>query len=380
MEKSAILIALGALCHISAGQTLEFSPGATRPSNLPGADSLGTVRVGPIDIENRVPGGASSVLGVEEAWGHLWFSARNNDGAGGGPVFGRPHKIFKFTLSGEYLATFEQATGWEQTITPTTSPWGARDLAADEAANRLYYGWESGYFAWHTYDPVTGGLSAPTTTRITGYTNTIRALALRGDNGRFIGADFFNPVREFSITEGLVASYANTFRAGGGASAIAGLAYADINGPKLWLWSQDGPFAWHEGYAIELSLSGANPVRTGREFLGAMVGTGPANTAGGAGVVCRDGRVLLAAIHQTQPDSLLMYDLDDVCSGGCPCACDFDVSTGPGVCDIFDFLAFGNRFSAAEACACDIDISTGPGVCDIFDFLGFGNGFTMGCP
>ncbi len=63
-----------------------------------------------------------------------------------------------------------------------------------------------------------------------------------------------------------------------------------------------------------------------------------------------------------------------------PCYADCDTSTGPGVLDIFDFLCFGNRFSASHAYACDCDLSTGPGVCDIFDFLCFGNAFDAGCP
>lgn len=66
--------------------------------------------------------------------------------------------------------------------------------------------------------------------------------------------------------------------------------------------------------------------------------------------------------------------------GSCPCACDVDTSSGPGVCDIFDFLGFQNAFVGGETCACDIDTSSGPGVCDIFDFLAFQDEFVSGCP
>ncbi len=62
------------------------------------------------------------------------------------------------------------------------------------------------------------------------------------------------------------------------------------------------------------------------------------------------------------------------------CYADCDTSTGVGVLDIFDFLCFGNRFSAGDPYACDCDTSTGVGVCDIFDFLCFGNAFNAGCP
>lgn len=41
--------------------------------------------------------------------------------------------------------------------------------------------------------------------------------------------------------------------------------------------------------------------------------------------------------------------------------------------DIFDFLAFQNRFYFGHPYACDADTSTGAGVCDVFDFLFFSN-------
>ncbi len=68
------------------------------------------------------------------------------------------------------------------------------------------------------------------------------------------------------------------------------------------------------------------------------------------------------------------------CGSACPCACNFDTSTGLNICDIFDFLAFQDGFVAADPCACDIDTSTGPGICDIFDFLAFQDAFVAGCP
>ncbi len=64
---------------------------------------------------------------------------------------------------------------------------------------------------------------------------------------------------------------------------------------------------------------------------------------------------------------------------GAPGNPDCDASTGPGVLDIFDFLCFGNAFSAGQPYACDCDVSTGPGICDVFDFLCFGNAFAAGC-
>lgn len=373
-------VVIVALCASASNPPSEdVAPEWTRYHPAPGTDHLGQVLLGPIDIQNRVPGTSSGIQGVEEAWGFLWFVSRNNDGPNGAPQKGSFNKIFKFTRSGEYVAQFPQFTRYEFNVTQFSSPWGGRDLAVNEAANRLYYGWESGYFAWHTYNPVTGELDAGQGTRIAGYTNTIRALAIRPDNGRFIACDFANPLREFTVAGGIHASYPNTYRSNGGASNIAGMA-ASADGPRLWLWSQDGPAAWHEGYAIELNLATSPPTRTGREFLGAVVGNGPVNTAGGADITCHNGTLGLLTVHQASQDAMVIYSLDAACVGGCPCACNFDVSTGQGVCDIFDFLSFGNQFSAGESCACNMDTSTGPDVCDIFDFLAFGNGFNAGCP
>ena len=66
--------------------------------------------------------------------------------------------------------------------------------------------------------------------------------------------------------------------------------------------------------------------------------------------------------------------------GVCPCACDFDTSTGVGVCDIVDFVTFAGLFAQGDPCACDIDTSTGVGICDIVDFVTFAGQFAAGCP
>ena len=65
----------------------------------------------------------------------------------------------------------------------------------------------------------------------------------------------------------------------------------------------------------------------------------------------------------------------------CPsCVCDFDTTTGRGVCDIIDFVTFAGQFATGDPCACDIDTSTGMGVCDLIDFTTFAGQFAVGCP
>lgn len=75
------------------------------------------------------------------------------------------------------------------------------------------------------------------------------------------------------------------------------------------------------------------------------------------------------------------FNIDDLQArlASSTCYPDCDTSTGPGILDIFDFLCFGNRFTAGDPYACDCDTSTGVGICDIFDFLCFGNAFNAGC-
>ncbi|MCH7792802.1 MAG: hypothetical protein IID31_11060 [Planctomycetes bacterium] len=61
------------------------------------------------------------------------------------------------------------------------------------------------------------------------------------------------------------------------------------------------------------------------------------------------------------------------------CYADFDGSTGPGVLDVFDYLAFQSLFLERDSQACDCDTSSGSAVCDVFDFLCFQAAFAAGC-
>ncbi len=366
----------------------------SKPSQVQwSSDSLGTIAAGPFSLSNIIPNTAPALLGVEEAWGFYWVTGRNNDGAAGAGVAGAPNKVFKFSKTGQFLAAYPQTNNYDPAFnSATTSIWGGRDLAADEANNKLYYGWEGGYFTEHTYNPVTGDIDAGTTTQIIGLTGTIRALA-RTREGKFYTADFSGPLRVFTVGGGVEATYLNNFQSSGAAVAMYGMGFNDDQtgaGEKLWTWSQNGPLPANDPnqrvLAVELDISGGigvQPTRTGREFFGDTLGTPSLtnNIAGGADVYCENGELRMIALHQAPQDTIVAYDLDAVCQsgGGCGCVCNYDTSTGNNVCDIFDFLTFGNLFSAADPCACDLDTSTGLGVCDIFDFLEFGNLFNTGC-
>ena len=70
---------------------------------------------------------------------------------------------------------------------------------------------------------------------------------------------------------------------------------------------------------------------------------------------------------------------DGLNGSGRMCYADFDGSTGVGVLDIFDFLAFQESFVEGDPSACDCDTSTRSGVCDVFDFICFQAAFAAGC-
>ena len=70
---------------------------------------------------------------------------------------------------------------------------------------------------------------------------------------------------------------------------------------------------------------------------------------------------------------------DGLNGSGRMCYADFDGSTGVGVLDIFDFLAFQASFVEGDPSACECDTSIGSSVCDIFYFLCFQAAFAAGC-
>jgi hypothetical protein len=61
------------------------------------------------------------------------------------------------------------------------------------------------------------------------------------------------------------------------------------------------------------------------------------------------------------------------------CYADQDTSTGIGVLDVFDFLAFQDAFVTGDMSA-DCDISSGHGVLDVLDYMCFQEAFIAGCP
>ena len=85
-------------------------------------------------------------------------------------------------------------------------------------------------------------------------------------------------------------------------------------------------------------------------------------------------------VYAVGPNNSYGAYITAVLGPSCPCACNFDTSTGAGICDFLDFAIFGGLFVAGDPCACDIDTSTGPGICDFLDYTIFAGQFAAGCP
>jgi hypothetical protein len=162
---------------------------------------------------------------------------------------------------------------------------------------------------------------------------------------------------------------------------------APASGNVTFDWEYTG---FHAFFAAEIYFEVFAETSTGRQTQLVI----PAGTPGGGGFT-QTGTVANWPIEEGMEWGVVIggsnFDTNSVLRGtltisnldapaACPCACAFDTSTGVGVCDIFDFLAFQNSFVGGDPCACDIDTSTGAGICDIFDFLAFQNEFVGGCP
>ncbi|MCH7792952.1 MAG: S8 family serine peptidase, partial [Planctomycetes bacterium] len=82
-----------------------------------------------------------------------------------------------------------------------------------------------------------------------------------------------------------------------------------------------------------------------------------------------------------QVDGVSIEVTDTFCSSCPACACEFDPTGVPNVCNIFDFLAFQDGFVSGDPCAIDFDPTGPPGIGNIFDFLAFQDSFVNGpCP
>jgi hypothetical protein len=266
--------------------------------------ALGAHLAGPYDVQNTItapptPGAAwNRMLGVARAWGYYWVSG----GAGTTGAF----MIHQFDLNGVYIQGFVQ-----NVANSASTPWGARDLAVDEANFKLWGGMENSQLKEYTFNPA-GGPNG-TLTFTTGYTlpagvGIVRALARNPNTGTFYTKNFNSPLYEYSIAGG-VPTLVATHNTNG--KSTYGLAYDTVNN-TLWEFDQNAPgggaVATDGVMVSEIDLTGN---LTTREFQGVIYGVLNTNIAGGCDIFNDGSGVLkIVALHQNTADELNVYELD----------------------------------------------------------------------
>lgn len=151
-------------------------------------------------------------LGADWDGQYIWTTARSDAGA--------PHKIYKWTLSGTLLNTYNQPA-------QATTTWGFRDMAFD--GTYLYSGSEDGFWK---IDPATGA----TTLMFSSLSpmTIIRALEWVPTENMFYTGSFGLGWYKFSPDGTTKIAITNP-----GLTAVYGMAYDSIN-DSLWVFDQTG--------------------------------------------------------------------------------------------------------------------------------------------
>lgn len=219
------------------------------------------------------------LVGVEFDGTYYWVT--------GGNSLTDPNKLYKLTQSGVLVSSYDQPAA--------CSDWGGRDLAFDGAY--LYFGCTDG--AIHQVNPATGAqvgaIHAPLALP--------RALAYDPATDHFWTANFDSTLYEFDRSGAVVRSCPAAGK------STFGMAWdADSpGGPYLWLWSQD--------MTPPVLASRYNPRTcrmTGLQFIGVDLDPGGTNNVAGGATISNalvTGRLVLVALHQANPDTVVAYDL-----------------------------------------------------------------------
>ncbi len=237
----------------------------------------GDLVAGPWDVETGP--NDNRCLGVEWAWGSYWVTGRGHS------TVGDVYMIHQFDAAGAYIASFPQNVS-----AANVGGWGGRDMEADEAANTLWVGNDSGYVEVMTYDPITGGIVYGSTV-MTSVTGTVRALCQNPNTGNFFTKSFTSSIYEFDMSTGAVV---NTFTNTAVSAYGFGWDYAQDT-----IWSTDA-------LASATELDPANGMVTGRGFSTVLGGS-----QGGADVYddpLNANGPSMVMLHQTTPDSIAVYD------------------------------------------------------------------------
>jgi len=256
----------------------------------PAMADLGDVVCGPFDVATD-PNDIYCV-GVAQGWNAYWVSA--GDQATG------TARIHKYDMNGNYIASYNQHTSGD---------WANRDLATDEADNKLWGG-ETGMLVEYGYNPGDGSLSYRRHYAMNpGGVGTIRALARNPYTGHFYTASWDTDIYEFDTSGQVYNTFTNTHLTG-----IYGMAWNPAT-DMLWIWSQDE----RADLLLASELDPSTGLFTGRLFTG--IDTNPTydEFAGGCDIYY-DARsptgLALVGLHQSDPDMIVGYEMDaGVCVG-----------------------------------------------------------------
>jgi hypothetical protein len=303
---SSVVLALASVASAQQAPSNDaagFPPALSRAA--PGTGSylaqFPSVR-GPFDVQTPL-GGLTGVLGVEHAWGKYFVSSRGATLAAGSHVIGQ------FDLNGVLLApAFIQAnTG--------ATPWGIRDMEADEANNKLWGGQEGGQLQEYNR---TAGAPADTLAHASTYVipgQSIPRALCRDAGGTFYTQNFNSPIQRFTLTP------PNTVVLGAATPLYGkngyGMGYDRVN-DTLWVFSQDNllisPLPPAGSDLVEINEVDKNlGTLTGNGGWSVTHGVAANNIAGGLDIYDSDplnpGKLTFIALHQYTIDEINALDL-----------------------------------------------------------------------
>lgn len=264
----ALCLAFG----IAYSQTEEADPNPVIVPNG-GAEAPGDV-IFQLDVEGIT--GDNTMLGCEFDGEHLWVTGRGGSGSS-------DHRIYEIDpVAGTLLNDYPQGT---------TSAWGMRDLAYDEANDMLYAGDDDGFYS---IDPSNGTVTTVFTGPPMGL--TIRALAF--DGTYFWAKDFGNALIKFDMSGSVIDSWSIS-------NSCYGAAY-DPNNDCIWLHATGAVMTEF----VQVDMNGS--------LTGVVWELGdPAGSGGIVGGAFHDdgnlvsGKVVLGAVTQGTPDMCYGMELED---------------------------------------------------------------------
>jgi len=255
---------------ITAQEAETLTIAATDAIQNPGTEPLEA----PGDVlwffDAETPSGDNQMLGVEIIGDEIW--------ATGGGAGADPNKLYKFSLSGSLLNTYDQP--------PHSTSWGWRDLAYNTLDGFLYGSVNSNI---DQIDPATGlwtGVSYP------GPISPCRALAHDPATDHFWTASFSSAFYEFDSAGTIYNSFPNPW---GGAY---GMAWDDACGlPSLWV---------HDQYGSGTDLHEVDPTTGMHTGLTYQYTQG---IAGGLAFVDMGGYGQLIGLTQGTPDEIFSIEI-----------------------------------------------------------------------